>query len=219
MSIRGLDRLAALRETLPPGTPYEPPQKRAKTTAEIEQGLRTETWRGSQQERLAAILRGAYRDTYGEATEATRAFMAAIRVGRLTRYLRDVEDAVTWWPEGTLTSVVADDVERLALAVERIARVHKAPRPGGYRHDYYAASDGLNEIAMNYGWFREDHGDDISGTGPRWGRYEGDDALDAHARIGYRTRRITRCTANAVGAWHSPAPITINPPLHGVGVL
>lgn len=216
-----MERLAALRDTLPPGRAYKPPPRRAKTTAEIEQGLRTETWMYSQQERLAAILRGAYRATHGEAPEASRAFAAAFRVGRLTQFVCDVDDAVTWWPEGTPTNVVADDVERLAMEVERIERVRLAiRRPSGYRHDYYAASDGLDEIAMRYGWVRHDHGDDnISGTGPRWGRYEGDDALDAPARIGHRRPRVVRCTADSPGAWHNPAPITINPPLHGVGVI
>ncbi len=187
MGIKGIDRLSALdRATLPPGAPYTPDPWSEKT------------WSLRHQRTLNDILYSYERfiNTDTKSPNASRAFQAAARVRRFMVFVGDVQGAVTTWPEGTPTKRVADDIEALAMAVERIGRVHSAPRPSGYRHNICDASDGLHEIAMRYGWVREECSD-------------GD----------HRPSRLVRCAANTPGAKHHPAPITINPQLRGVGCL
>lgn len=164
-----------------------------------------EAWKHSQQRRLSDILSGKFASIAGEPPHATRAFEAARRI---SKHARLADGICLSFYEGTPASQVADEVEAAADEVERIARVHKAPRPVAYRHDVVAASKALDEIAT-FGWFRDHHEDLGGGNGPRWGRYEGD-PCDTPSAI---HTRVVRCGPSDYGAWHRPAPITINPPI------
>jgi hypothetical protein len=199
-----------------------------------------ETWKYSQQKRLADLLAGKWADIRGEPPEATRAFEAARRAGRYPQFIEGWERApdgrnvfVAIWREaarpeeaavgetsfyeGTPAKRVADAVEAVAAVVERIARVHKAPRPTSYTHDIAAARAGLDKIEATCGWWHriaDDGG--LGGLGPRFGRYEGDpvDWDGRHVRT-----RVVRCGPDDVGAYHVAAQVEIARPPQGWAVV
>lgn len=149
--------------------------------------LATERWRASQQQRLGDILRGVWRPINGEAPLATRAFEAARRAALHPAHLADAEEALDIYPswyEGTPAAQVLEGVEALANTVERIARVHRAPRPTGYRHDGGEAARAIDQITSRCGWYHREWDNDKSIAGPRWGRLEGDVRDYDEVRVG-----------------------------------